>query len=75
VRKLKIILTAALALLLLILTVQNREVVAVSLLFWKFEMSRVVLIVLTTVTGFLFGYLVATLTNRYHPRRDTPTGT
>jgi len=59
----KIILVGALALLLLTLVVQNSEVVTVTLLFWDFEMSRVVLILLATATGFIGGYLVARLTS------------
>ena len=59
----KIILVGALVLLLLILVVQNSQVVTVTLLFWDFEMSRVVPILLATATGFIGGYLVARLTS------------
>ena len=59
----KIILIGALTLLLLILVVQNSEVVTVTLLFWDFEMSRVILILLATMAGFICGYLVARLTS------------
>ena len=65
----KIILIGALVLLLLILVVQNSEVVTVTLLFWDFEMSRVILILLATMTGFICGYLVARLTS---PRPGSP---
>jgi len=58
----KIIVAGVLALLLLILVIQNTEVVTVTLLFWNFEMSRVILILLATMTGFICGYLVARLT-------------
>ena len=58
----KIIILGALALLLLILVIQNTEVVTVTLLFWNFGMSRVILILLATMTGFIGGYLVARLT-------------
>ena len=59
----KIVVTVVLALLLLILVIQNSEVVTVTLLFWNFEMSRVILILLATMTGFICGYLVARLTS------------
>jgi ABC-type multidrug transport system permease subunit len=50
-----------LAFLLLILVLQNTEVVTVRFFFWDFQMSRVVLILITTLIGFLCGYLVARL--------------
>ena len=65
----RIILIGALALLLLILVVQNTEVVTVTLLFWDFEMSRVILILLATMTGFFCGYLVARLTSARRAQR------
>ena len=58
----KIIVAVILALLLLILVVQNTEVVTVTLLFWEVEMSRVILILLTSMSGFICGYVVARLT-------------
>lgn len=63
----KFILVSALALLLLVLVIQNREVVTVTLLFWDFELSRVILILLATMTGFICGFLVARLTPA-HPK-------
>lgn len=56
-----VIAVAVLALLILILVVQNSQVVAVRLFFWEFEMSRVVLMLLTGVAGFGCGYLVASI--------------
>lgn len=58
----KFIVLAVLALLLITLVIQNREVVTLTLLFWDFEISRVVLILLATMTGFIGGYMVARLT-------------
>ena len=58
----KIIFVGVLVLLLLILVIQNREVVTVTLLLWQFEMSRVILILLASMTGFICGYVVAKLT-------------
>jgi len=59
--RVKLIAAGVLALLLLILIVQNSEVVSLRLLFWEFQMSRVVLILLTAIAGFVCGYLVAGL--------------
>ena len=41
-----------------IFTLQNTEVVAVRFLFWKIEMSRVILILIVFLTGMLLGYLL-----------------
>jgi uncharacterized integral membrane protein len=57
----KAIIASLLAILVLVFVVQNTEVVAVRLLFWDFRMSRVLLILLTTVIGFVGGYIVANL--------------
>lgn len=40
-----------------IFTLQNSEVVTVSFLFWKLEMSRVILILIVLLIGFLLGYI------------------
>ena len=48
-----------LALLLLVLVVQNTEVVAIKLFFWEFEASRVILITLTALIGLVCGFLLA----------------
>jgi uncharacterized integral membrane protein len=59
----KIVSAVVLALLVLILVFQNTQVVTVAFLFWKFEMSRVILILLAVMSGFICGYLVARLTS------------
>ncbi len=59
----KAIAATVLALLLLIVVIQNTEVVSVTLLFWSFEMSRVILILLVAIIGFISGYIVARLTS------------
>lgn len=59
-----------LALLILIIIVQNTEVVSVRLLFWELSMSLVILILLSTLAGFFSGYLVARI--RHHRPRETP---
>lgn len=58
------------ALLILILILQNTEVVTVRLLFWELSMSRVILILLSTLAGFVSGYLVARI--RHHRTTEIP---
>ena len=41
----------------IIFTLQNSETVSINLLFWKMEMSRVVLILAVLIIGFLLGYI------------------
>jgi putative membrane protein len=36
---------------------QNTEIVTVNFLFWKMEMSRVILILVLLLVGFLLGYI------------------
>ena len=57
----KLFVVGVMSVLLLILVIQNTEVVKITLLFWQFEMSRVILILLATATGFVGGYVVARL--------------
>ena len=60
----KVVVVAILAILLVVLVVQNTEVMVVHILFWDLEMSRVVLILLSTVVGFAGGFIVAKMTGR-----------
>ncbi len=46
-------------LVLLVIILQNTEVVSVKLLFWEIQMSRVLLILLAAVVGFVGGYVVS----------------
>jgi len=43
----------------LIIVVQNTQVVEFQLLFWKFAMSRIIVISFMMLIGFVIGYLVA----------------
>ncbi len=58
-------------LMLLVIILQNTEVVGVKLLFWEIQMSRVLLILLAAVAGFIGGYVVAALRTG-GSRRSTP---
>jgi len=44
-----------------VFTLQNSESVAVNFLFWKLEMSRVILILVVLVIGFILGYIFHSL--------------
>jgi len=43
----------------LVILAQNTEVVAVKVLFWEAHMSRIILMTITGIIGFIFGYLLA----------------
>lgn len=45
------------ALIAAVIALQNTETVQVNFLFWKFEILRIILIVLMLVIGFLLGYV------------------
>jgi len=66
------IVITVLVFLLLIVVVQNAEVVTVRLLFWQFSMSRVILILLAAVTGFVAGWAGARLADRNRRRSEDP---
>ena len=56
--KAKTIIILVLFLLLLIILIQNTQVVTFHLLFWKIGMSRIVLLVLSILLGFVVGLLI-----------------
>lgn len=72
--RMRYIIIGAVALLLLVFVIQNSEVVSVTLLFWDFQMSRIILVLLTTLTGFVTGYIVARLTKPHGTRQGEPLG-
>ncbi|MCW8935610.1 MAG: lipopolysaccharide assembly protein LapA domain-containing protein [Gammaproteobacteria bacterium] len=41
----------------LLFILQNSEIVSINFLFWKFQMSRIILILVLLVVGFLSGYV------------------
>jgi len=53
--KMAVILT--LAILLLVIVIQNSNTADVHLLFWKISMSMIILIFFVTLIGFVIGYL------------------
>lgn len=54
----------AVALILLIILLQNNQIVTYRILFWQLSISQLVLLPLTTLTGFLLGLLVGKLWER-----------
>lgn len=50
-----------LAVFLLIVAFQNLEVVQVRVLLWPFELTKAVLLAITTLIGFLMGFFARTL--------------
>jgi len=42
----------------IILVLQNSEIVTVNLLFWKLEISRIILILGVLFIGFVLGYII-----------------
>jgi len=58
--KTKTIIILVLIALFLIILIQNTQVVEVQIFFWKMAMSRIIMIPLLLIMGFVIGYLVAT---------------
>lgn len=57
----KTVIILVLLLLSLVILVQNTQVVTIRVLFWHMSMSRILLIPLLIIIGFVIGYLVAKL--------------
>ena len=62
----KIIVSLVLAVLFLIILIQNTNVITLRLFFWKIGMSQIILIPLTMVIGLVIGYIVAKTTGELH---------
>jgi uncharacterized integral membrane protein len=60
----KLWLALFLALLILVVIAQNTEVVTMKFLFWEASLSRVVLLLLTLIVGFVVGFVVAKMPRR-----------
>ncbi len=54
----KQVIIAIIVLLALILLLQNTQVVTINLFFWQISMSRIILIPLIFVLGFIVGFMV-----------------
>jgi uncharacterized integral membrane protein len=50
----------------LIILFQNSQVIKIRLLFWKIEMSQIILVLFTLAVGFVLGFVTAKLAGRRH---------
>jgi len=50
----------------LIVLIQNTQVVTLRLLFWKLDIAQIILVPLTMLIGFIFGYFIAKVTGGSH---------
>lgn len=57
-QKIKMIGLSVLAILVLIVLLQNTEVVAFQFLFWKISMSRIILFLLMMIAGMVGGFFI-----------------
>ncbi len=68
--KVKTIIILILAILALVIIVQNTEVVPIQILFWQLLMSRIILILLLLVIGFAIGFILARFTGKKVPPKE-----
>lgn len=69
--KVKTILILVLAVLALVIIVQNTEVVPIQILLWQLLMSRIILILLLLVIGFAIGFILARFTGKKAPPKGS----
>lgn len=69
----KIIIILILIALFLVIVVQNTQVVEFQLLFWKFAMSRIIVISFMMLIGFVLGYLVARMEKETKKKKQIET--
>lgn len=62
--KAKVIILMILIVLFTFFVSQNTEVVEINAFFWKFQMSKIVLISLTGLVGLIFGFILAGIINK-----------
>lgn len=62
--KLKTALILVMALLFVLVTLQNAALVELKILWWSFQMSQIALILLVFGIGFLIGHMVSSLNRR-----------
>ncbi len=61
----KTILIAILVILFLVIFLQNTQMVTLRFLFWKVAISRIILIPLFALVGFVLGYVVAKVEKKH----------
>ena len=62
--KAKVILFMILIVLFTFFVSQNTEIVEINAFFWKFQMSKIVLISLTGLVGLILGFILASIFNK-----------
>jgi uncharacterized integral membrane protein len=62
--KAKVIVFMILIVLFTIFVSQNTEVIPIDAFFWRFEMSKIVLISLTGLVGVILGFILASMFNK-----------
>ena len=62
--KAKVIIFMILIVLFTIFVSQNTNIVDINAFFWKFEMSKIVLISLTGLVGLILGFILASIFNK-----------
>jgi uncharacterized integral membrane protein len=68
--KAKTIIILVLILLALIILIQNTQVVEFGLLFWKIAMSKILMLFIALVVGFLVGFLLRPMIIKKKDKRD-----
>ena len=62
--KAKVIIFMILIVLFTFFVSQNTEIVEINAFFWKFQMSKIVLISLTGLVGLILGFILASILNK-----------
>ncbi len=62
--KAKVIIFMILIVLFTFFVSQNTEIVGINAFFWKFQMSKIVLISLTGLVGLILGFILASIFNK-----------
>jgi len=68
--KAKTIVVLVLVALFVIILIENTQVVSLRVFFWKISMSQIILIPLTMLIGFVFGFLVAKVTADHRKEKN-----
>ncbi|MCK5051662.1 MAG: LapA family protein [Candidatus Cloacimonetes bacterium] len=71
--KIKTIIILLLLLIFIIILFQNLEVVSIQLLFWNFEMPRVILFPITLLLGVIIGFLLSSTRKKKKQLKDNST--
>lgn len=70
--KAKYIASIVVVVLALIILFQNSQVIKIRLLFWKIEMSQIILVLFTLAIGFVLGFVTAKLFGKRNKGGSAP---